>query len=232
MHFGSSESCRLLFLPGFVTPVNSYRELLSPIGGPNLGIDVPQLYRVSPRVLLGRYTVQDEARDAVHFLRSQGTSPASDLWLGGHSRGGHSAWLAASALLSQGVPVAGLVLVDPVSNGVLEPLPGGAADTSPGSRSLSSPALVIGAELGGRCAPAKRNHQKFAAASPGSLHVRVADMGHADMLDGRGQRLGRRLCHGGSDPASTRAATTSLIGRYVDGSLSEGGTLPTGVEWV
>jgi pimeloyl-ACP methyl ester carboxylesterase len=126
--------------------------------------------------------------------------------LAGHSRGGQAAWRAAQLL---GGECAGLMLVDPVDGGG-GPRPAERTSTA-APVALNCAALIIGAGLGGRCAPAAVNHECFAEACPTATHVVVPDMGHADVLTGRALRLGRLLCGGGSDPAAARRQVTDLM---------------------
>jgi pimeloyl-ACP methyl ester carboxylesterase len=135
------------------------------------------------------------------------------VFLGGHSRGGQAAWRAANLLAREGLP-AGLVLVDPVDGA-------GRAPTQPAATSapaaFTCPALVVGAGLGGRCAPEPVNHRVFAAAAPHARHVVVTRLGHADVLDGRARTAGRWLCGGAEDPGPGRAAVTALVASLVLG---------------
>ena len=52
----------LVVLPGFVIPARSYTGLASALDGfdPGLRVVVPQLYRIGPGVLTGRYSVAQE----------------------------------------------------------------------------------------------------------------------------------------------------------------------------
>ncbi|MBP7972034.1 MAG: hypothetical protein KAZ48_04480 [Candidatus Nanopelagicales bacterium] len=76
------------------------------------------------------------------------------------------------------------------------------------------PALIVGAGIGGRCAPEHLNHNHFAAASSEASHVVVSDMGHMDVLNGRARAIGRRLCGGGTDPDRARSTVTEILRRY------------------
>ena len=202
----------LVLLPGFITPAQSYEGLISPLvtSDPGLRVVVPQLYRVGPGALTGRYAVEQEAREAAHLVADLAQSGVP-VWLAGHSRGGQAAWLAAEAREDDARP-AGLVLIDPVD--------------TPGPRSaISQPArfsvecLVIGAGIGSRCAPAGVNHQRFATAAQRRIHATVQACGHADVLTGRALRWGRTLCGGGPDPQRARATVTALIAAHLRGEL-------------
>ena len=212
---GGGAARTLVFLPGFMGSAESYRELLTPVAEGGTTVIVPQLYRRGVAALLGRVPVAAEAEAAAELVRATAHErPGSAVFLGGHSRGGQAAWRAAG-LLAPGLP-AGLVLLDPVDGE-------GRDATTPtgtvGGARFTCRALIIGAGIGGRCAPAPVNHEVFAAATPGSSHVVVTRLGHADMLSGRGRALGRRLCPGADDPDPGRAACTALIDDFLLGAL-------------
>jgi pimeloyl-ACP methyl ester carboxylesterase len=203
----------LVLLPGFITSARAYAGLVSPLvaSDPGLRVVVPQLYRVGPGVLAGRYAVAQEALEAVDVVAALARSGAS-VWLAGHSRGGQAAWLAAEALEGHALP-AGLVLIDPVDSAG----PRGAAARPP---RFSMECLVIGAGVSSRCAPEGVNHARFAAAAPRRIHATVPGCGHADVLTGRALRWGRALCAGGPDPQGARATVTALIAAHLRGELA------------
>ncbi|MEI6622720.1 MAG: hypothetical protein WCP28_12520 [Actinomycetes bacterium] len=227
MILGDCDDRFLVFLPGFLISPDAYRGLLTRIAGADLTVVVPRLYRVGPSVMLGRFTADDEAQRAVEVVRDRCGADAR-MWLAGHSRGGQAAWLAARLLAEQGLVVDGLILVDPVD---------GAGPRSNEPHATKAPVqfehrpLIIGAGLGGKCAPAAVNHDQFARAADPSWHVVVQDMGHADMLTGRALSLGRRLCGGGSDPDSSRAAIQSMVEDYLAGRIDSTWLPPSGVAW-
>jgi pimeloyl-ACP methyl ester carboxylesterase len=202
LELGTARRGHLLFLAGFMTAPRAYTSLLAPVAATGIHVVVPRLARRGLRVLTGRYGPDDEAGDAIALARRLGAENPGPLWLGGHSRGGLVAWLAATS-----IEPLGIVLVDPVSGG------GGprAAPEPPPRRTLHCPCLVVGCALGGRCAPAGRNHDEFARVAAGCTHVVVPDCGHADMLDGVDARLGRLACGHGQDPAAARAAISALL---------------------
>ena len=198
----------LIFDHGFMSPPSSYAALLDPLRLSGIEVITPKFYSAAAG-LTGRYTVLDEAEDLVALVRSlpavQRGEPREHLpWLAGHSRGGQAAWRAAEAL---GPQIAGLIVVDPVD---------GAGPRSQAPRvtdhqgRIAVPTLIIGAGRGGSCAPADLNHETFARALPGAVHVVIADMGHADILSGPALRWGRLLCRGGDDPAAYRQEVSEL----------------------
>ena len=195
----------LVFLPGFMATPAMYRSLLAPLADGGVRVVVPMLTRPGPASLLGRVRPDDEAARAASVVRSE-REAGLRVWLGGHSRGGLLAWLAAADAEAER-----LLLVDPVAGGgppwaSPEPLP---------ARSLPRPPLVVGLGQGGRCAPAGRDHEVFAVATPGCEHVVIPGAGHADVLDGGAGRLGRVLCGHGPDPVAVRSEVTALLASAV-----------------
>jgi len=195
----------LVFLPGFMTAATSYSSLLEPLTAQGISVVVPQLYRRGIGALLGRATVEQEASDAADLVHD--LADAGPVLLGGHSRGGQAAFRATALLASSGA-VAGLVLVDPVDGSGRAPSVRTATATP---AEFAVPCLVIGAGLGGRCAPEPVNHEAFADAMPFARHVVVTRLGHGDMLDDAPRARAARLCGGADDPDAGRAAVTRLI---------------------
>lgn len=200
----------LVFLPGFMAPAGWYRALLAPVADQGLAqVRIPQVYRPGPAALGGRPSVVEEAERAAQLVRGLARD-GHEVWLGGHSRGGQAAWRAAEL-----VGPAGLVLVDPVDGSGRRT---GAVTTARPARFGLVP-LVVGAGIGGPCAPEAVNHERFAAAAPRRIHVVVPDCGHADILVGRARDLGRRLCGGGAAPDAARTAVTALLAAHLSGRL-------------
>lgn len=195
----------LVFLPGFLAPPSAYRALLAPVAEAGVTVVVPRFTRPGPRLLTGRVTPAAEAALATELVAAR-QAVGEQVWLGGHSRGGLVAWLAALDT----APV-GLALVDPVSGGgppwaAPEPLP---------PHAPSCPTLVVGCGVGGPCAPEARNHRRFAERSPLATHVVVPDCGHADVLSGPTARLGGVTCGHGRDRGAALAAVTSLLAAFL-----------------
>jgi pimeloyl-ACP methyl ester carboxylesterase len=196
----------VVFLHGFMTAPSAYRVLLEPVQRNGFRVETPSLYPRGVAALLGRHPVEDEAAAAAELVRTvSGSSPG--VVLAGHSRGGQAAWRAADLLAEERL-LAALILVDPVDGGGRAPQ-GPTATREPAG--FDCPCLVVGAGLGGRCAPAPVNHDVFAAAAPQARHVVVRELGHADILDGRPRALGRRLCGGAADPDDGRDAVSRLL---------------------
>ena len=214
----------LIFLPGFMSSAGAYRALLEPVAAQGTTVVIPQLYRRGPSALIGRPSVIDEADTAADLVRRTALAyPTHSIVLGGHSRGGQAAWRAAAALAPE-LPAA-LVLLDPVDGEGRQP--SRATATSSGLR-VTCRTLVIGAGIGGACAPTPVNHEVFAAATPDAEHAIVTELGHADVLSGRERSLGRRLCGGAANPEPGRAACSALIAAFIVRSTAPDQPL---VEW-
>ena len=185
----------LVLLPGFVIPARSYTGLVGALDGfdPGLRVVVPQLYRIGPGVLTGRYSVAQEARAAADLVAGLARSGVP-VWLAGHSRGGQVAWLAAE-ILEQVARPAGLVLIDPVDN------TGPRSATGRPPRFSLDP-LVIGAGNGSACAPAGRNHERFATAAPRRIHATVHGVWARGCAHGSGAALGADAVPGGTGPTT------------------------------
>lgn len=204
----------LVFCHGFLGTPDDYRGLLSHIASHGIRVVAPIGHRRTPAVLLGRPGISDEA-EAILGLVDRLDAP----WVAGHSRGGQVAWLVAAR-----AAVSGVVVVDPVDG---EGRRGEKPTATARRATWDVPTTVIGAVLGGRCAPRHRNHERFASAAPdGSSHL-VVEMGHADLLDGRVRTLGRLVCPGVDDPGPIPRTVGGLVVAAVRGA--EPGTAPVPV---
>jgi pimeloyl-ACP methyl ester carboxylesterase len=199
----------LVFFHGFMTSPRSYRQLLGGLAADGLVVAAPRMYRPGPAALAGRPSATEEAETGVTVVEDlRRTYRPRELWLAGHSRGGQVAWLVAGSVDSDGV-----IVIDPVDGG-------GPKATRPNATAMpadfDAATLVIGAGLGGRCAPTAVNHERFAAvAPPGATHVVLDGMGHADLLDDRSRRAGRLLCPGGDDPDRSRRELVGLMREFM-----------------
>lgn len=200
----------IVFFPGFMVSPWGYRSLLASIVSGRTSIVAPQMYRRGPRALAGHPSAGEEAEQGVRLVEHlRATRSLTELWLAGHSRGGQVAWRVAERVDPDGV-----IVLDPVDGAGRHPTSLVAAAAPAG---FTARTLVIGAGLGGRCAPDPVNHRHFAAAAPpGSTHVVIDSMGHGDVLDDRPARASRRLCGGSADPVRERRAVAELITRFVD----------------
>ena len=199
----------IVFFPGFMQSPWSYRSLFASIVSDRTSIVAPQMYRRGPAVLAGDPSPSEEARQGVRIVEHVvATRRPDEVWLAGHSRGGQVAWRVAEQVDPHGV-----VVVDPVDGTGRHPTTLAAAAEPAG---FTARTLIVGAGLGGRCAPAPVNHEHFAAAAPpGSTHVVIATMGHGDVLDDRMARAGRWLCGGSDDPRHDRDTVAQLVERFV-----------------
>lgn len=209
---GRTDASRaLVLLPGFLSSPSAYSVLAADAAEVALVV-VPRLAPSRLSLVTGRYAVEQEAIDAATLVRDLAGEGRSVV-LGGHSRGGQAA-LRAARMLRDEPALAGLVLVDPVDGAGRRP----SARTATAFRTcLGVPTTVVGAGLGGHCAPEPVNHVAFADAVPDARYVVVRGLGHADVLDGRERSLGRRLCGGADDPDPGRALVAALLLAAVEG---------------
>jgi dienelactone hydrolase len=200
----------IVFFPGFMVSPSSYRSLFVSIVSDRTSIVAPQMYRRGPRTLAGHPSPSEEAEQGVRLVEHlRATRRPDELWLAGHSRGGQIAWRVAERVDPDGV-----VAIDPVDGAGRHPTALFAAAAPAG---FAARTLVVGAGLGGRCAPDPVNHRHFAvAAPPGATHVVIDSMGHGDVLDDRPARASRRLCGGSADPGHERRAVAELVARFVE----------------
>lgn len=210
----------LVFLPGFMIAPAAYTTLLAPLADRGVDVLTPALYRRSPATMLGRVSCDQEAQAAAQRISEVHTSRRPDrVWLAGHSRGGQAAWRCANRFAEQGEDLlAGLILIDPVDGSSRTP---SAPDATARPAVFTIPTLIIGAGLGGRCAPTPVNHDQFARATPAAAHVVVEQLGHADILDGRSRALGRRLCGGAEYPDPGRTTVSELMTRFLRSDVAE-----------
>ena len=205
---GAETARCLLFVPGFMTPVEAYRDLLEPLVSPGLQVGVLGVVPPGPRALLGRVTPHQEA-DAVAAVAAERVARGQQVWLGGHSRGGQVAWRAAES-----TEPCGLVVVDPVDGHG----PRTGPDVTRRAPRFAVRPTVVALGAPGRCAPAALGPRAFAAADPRVDLVVVDDAGHADILGGRALTRGRLLCRGAADPAAVRAQVTALLAEVLAGA--------------
>ncbi|MFI0432624.1 MAG: alpha/beta fold hydrolase [Candidatus Nanopelagicales bacterium] len=191
----------LLFIPGFMTPPRAYSTLLGPLQQAGASVEMANGHSLT--ALTGNYSPAQEASDVLKLVDR--LSHRQPVWLAGHSRGGQVAWRAANLAPDR---VAGLFLIDPVDGAGRE---GGGPRAAAEPVRFGCPATIVGAGRGGRCAPSAVNHQTFAAALPAAHHVVIADLGHADVLDGWQRTAGRWLCGGADDPDQVRGDVAALL---------------------
>lgn len=218
----------VVFQHGFMARNVWYAEILAHLASHGFVVVAPQMYEPGLGALLGNPTAAQEARAAADLLawlpgRIDGFAGvrirADRLGLAGHSRGGKVAWLVLAEDPARARAVAG---VDPVDGA------GGPLNNQPrviqGPFNFNFPTLVLGAGLGGNCAPAGDNHVQFyeASASP-AWHVVALDAGHADMLDeiAASAAANSNFCQSGPDRAGMRRLTGGLLTTFFRASLQD-----------
>ena len=216
----------VVFHHGFMGRNDSYGEVLHQLATHGFVVVAPQMYEPGLAALLGHPTAAEEASAAAQLLDwvpgglpvVLDYTPALDrVGLAGHSRGGKVAWEVLVADASRSMAIAG---VDPV-DGTGGPL-GTQARVVQGPFNFSLPTLVIGAGLGGRCAPAGDNHEQFYTASvPPAWHIVVPGQGHGDMLDEEAAAAAAWLCPSGPDRTGMRRLTAGLLAAFFRASLQD-----------
>jgi chlorophyllase len=195
---------------------SAYDEILKHLASHGFVVIAPQMYEPGLGPLLGNPTAAQEAELAAHVidwlpgrLESVVGFPVRTDLLGiaGHSRGGKVAWLVASADPGRILAIAG---VDPVDG------TGGPYGNQPrvvnGPFAISIPALVLGTELGGSCAPAGDNHVQFFEASESpAWHVIALNQGHGDMLDEPEAAAAAMFCKSGPNREGMRRLTAGQM---------------------
>lgn len=214
----------VVFQHGFMVRNENYTTILTHLASHGFVVVAPQMYEPTLAALLGRVKFTDEAALATELLDwlpgglpdVLGYTPATDrLGLAGHSRGGMVAWLAARANPQRVLAIAG---VDPVGRSGGPPKEQG--NSAQASSTSPPPALIIGAELAGSCAPTGYNHEQFYAASgTPAWRVVMTGAGHADMLDESEARLASLVCESGHDRPTTRLLTAGLLVAFFRASL-------------
>lgn len=200
----------VVFFAGFMVSPWSYRSLFASIVSDQTSIVAPQMYRRGPGPLIGRPSAIQEAEHGVQVVDHViATRHPDEVWLAGHSRGGQVAWRVAEHVGPDGV-----IAIDPVDGAGRRPTALAAA-AEPAT--FTARTLVIGAGVGGKCAPDVVNHRHFAAAAPpGSTHTVIASMGHGDMLDDRPAKASRRMCGGSTDAAHERSTVANLVRTFIE----------------
>ncbi|MBK8914386.1 MAG: hypothetical protein IPM64_07235 [Phycisphaerales bacterium] len=132
------------------------------------------------------------------------------LTIGGHSRGGLAAWLVCEMLPGR---FAGIVGVDPVGGAGGRVSSRGARSQPAGDEAMPGPpAVILGAGLGGSCAPAGRNYEQFFASTVGPAWKIVAtEQGHGDMLDEKAATAAGQVCDTSRNREPMRRLTAGLI---------------------
>ncbi|QOJ14530.1 MAG: hypothetical protein HRU75_07695 [Planctomycetia bacterium] len=228
----------VLFHHGFMTRNSFYDSILTHVASHGLIVIAPQSYEPGLGALSGNPNVVQEAefsRQIVSWtetgleaaIRAAMTSdvrsdtsngkeagaikPLSNLLtIGGHSRGGLAAWLVCEALPGR---FAGIVGVDPVGGAGGRVSTRGTQPQSSSAESMAGPpAVILGAGLGGSCAPTGRNYEQFFAATAGPAWKIVAiEQGHGDMLDESAAVAAGQVCDTSRNRDPMRRLTAGLI---------------------
>lgn len=221
----------LLFQHGFMVESSAYEGMLRHIASHGFVVVAPQMYQPGLMALLGTPTAFEEAEVASglvewmteHLSAVTGVPARVDrLAIGGHSRGGKVAWLAA---LKNPARFRAIIGVDPVDGrgGPAGNQPRVAAEPFP----FSLPSLVIGAGLNGACAPTGDNYVQFYESSQSPAWRIVAkNYAHGDMLDEPVAAASAAFCGTGADRESMRRATAGMMVLFLREALQRGGSPP------
>jgi chlorophyllase len=214
----------VLFQHGFMTRNSAYDDVLRHLSSQGFVVVAPQMYEPGIGPLLGNPTAAVEAELAEQIVawlpgnldRITGVRARTDrLGISGHSRGGKVAW---AVSLTDPARIRAIVGVDPV-DGAGGPL-GNQSRVVQGRFEFDLPALVIGTELGGDCAPAGDNHVQFYEASPPpAWHIVALGQGHGDMLDEAEAAAAAMFCPSGSDRAGMQRLTAGLLVSFFRAAL-------------
>ncbi|MCB9853466.1 MAG: dienelactone hydrolase family protein [Phycisphaerales bacterium] len=195
---------------------HSYDQIAAHIASHGFVVILPRMYDAGIGPLIGMPTAAIETERAAVVLSWIPTRfdrlPGIELnnarvGLAGHSRGGKVAFGVAKAGATR---VAALVGIDPVDG------TGGPGGNQPrvvdGQFDFDIPTLILGAGLGGPCAPEGDNYQTFydACPSPSTLVI-ATDYGHGDMLDAETAALAAGVCASNSDREPMRRLTAGLL---------------------
>lgn len=194
----------LLFVPGFLTPRDSYDALFEPIAAAGVDVTVVPPERSFMARLAGRVSIHEDAERLDELVAGVATD-GTHITVGGHSRGGAVAWLAATHGVRR-ADIDDVILLDPVWGDGGPRWRGAPPSGMPNCRTL-----IVGFGVSGPCAPAGRNHEVFAAAAPSAEHVIVAGCGHGDILSNGAACAAGVVCRSGHDRPRARAQVSRLL---------------------
>ncbi len=219
----------LLFQHGFMVESSAYEGMLRHVASHGFVVVAPQMYQPGLMALLGSPSAFEEADVAFALVEwmtenlsavAGVTARLDRLAIGGHSRGGKVAWLSA---LKDPTRFRAIIGVDPVDGR------GGPAGNQPRVADepfpFSLPALVLGAGLGGACAPEGDNYVQFfnASQSP-AWRVIATEYAHGDMLDEPAAAASAAFCGSGEDLDRMRRATAGMMVLLLRDALQRGET--------
>lgn len=214
---------------------HSYDQIASQIASHGFVVILPRMYDAGIGPLIGMPTAAIETQRAAVVLDWIPTQidrlPGIELnnarvGLAGHSRGGKVAFGVADAGATR---VAALVGIDPVDG------TGGPGGNQPrvvdGLFDFNIPTLILGAGLGGPCAPEGDNYQQFFDACPSpSVLVVATDYGHGDMLDEETAALAANVCPSNTDREPMRRLTAGLLVAFFRAHLQNDSPTPDGID--
>lgn len=230
----SGQYAVFLFQHGFMAESSAYEGMLRHIASHGFIVVAPQMYQPGLMALFGTPSAFEEAEVASglvewmaeHLSAVTGVTARVDrLAIGGHSRGGKVAWLTA---LKDPTRFRAIIGIDPVDGR------GGPAGNQPRVTAepfpFSLPALVIGAGLGGACAPTGDNYVQFYESSqPPAWRVVTQNYAHGDMLDEPAAAASAAFCGTGEDRQSMRRATAGMVVLFLREALQRGTPPPGGL---
>lgn len=200
----------------FQTTNHSYDQIASHIASHGFIVILPRMYDpgIGPIIGMPTATIETERAGVVidwipaRLERLPGIEfNNTRIGLAGHSRGGKVAFGVAA---DGNERVAALVGIDPVDGS------GGPGGNQPrvadGPFEFDIPTLIIGAGMGGPCAPTGDNYVQFfdACPSPSTLVI-ATDYGHGDMLDEETAALAASVCPSNDERVPMRRLTAGLM---------------------
>jgi len=195
---------------------HSYDQIAAHIASHGFAVILPRMYDPGIGPIIGMPSSEIETERAsvvVDWLpprleRLPGVELNNvNVGLVGHSRGGRVAF---GVALAGNERVAALAGIDPVDGG------GGPGSNQAGITTdpftFDIPTLIIGAGIGGNCAPEGRNYVQFFNACPSPSTLVIAnDYGHGDMLDEETAALAASVCPANEDREPMRRLTAGLL---------------------
>ncbi|HPF39781.1 MAG TPA: hypothetical protein P5081_17735 [Phycisphaerae bacterium] len=220
---------------GFQVTNHSYDQIASHIASHGFVVILPRMYDAGLGPIIGMPSAAIETERAAVVIdwlpsgleRLPGVSINNTrIGLAGHSRGAKVAFGVVKAGASR---VAALAGVDPVDG------TGGPGGNEPrvidGVLPFDIPTLILGAGLGGACAPDGDNYAAFFDACPSpSVLVVATDYGHGDMLDEETAGLAASVCESNADREPMRRLTAGLLVAFFRAHLQNNSEIPDGIE--
>ena len=220
---------------GFQVTNHSYDQIASHLASHGFVVILPRMYDAGLGPILGMPTAAIETQRAAVVVdwiptgleRLPGVNfNNARIGLAGHSRGAKVAFGVVKGGASR---VAALAGVDPVDG------TGGPGGNEPrvidGALALNIPTLILGAGLGGACAPEGDNYASFFDACPSpSVLVVATDFGHGDMLDEETAALAASVCESNNDREPMRRLTAGLLVTFFRAHLQNSSEIPDDIE--